>query len=394
MTEGRDQESGEATAPPAHRGAALAVAMLAIGTTWNVGNMGGVVGELGDAFDISLSTIGLLSGTVLLGVSAVGALIAPVVSERIGIVRTMVLALVLCAVGNLLFAVSSGVALLAAGRALAGLGLGLAVVPGPVYARATGGVKRVALFGAAVQLGIAGGLALSSLLGDAGVSWRVVFLISAAIPLLGLPLLIGRQAPSYTRSAKGGFLRLAMRSPRVWRLSALFLSIFSVPLILGSWLVHYLSVDNGLSVTTAGILAFVMFGVSAAARFVGGTLSERGFSPLLLAGGAAWIAAAGLAILALDDSLVLAAIAVVAAGVGFALPYGPSIVRAEALFPSEPTEPVSMMTTIAVIVPVPLVPWIGSLLDAGDGTAVFLGLAAFVAIAGLLNVRPVAGALR
>jgi predicted MFS family arabinose efflux permease len=390
---GSTEEGAEGAPHSQERGAALAVALLAIGTTWNVGNMGGVVTELTSAFDISLSTVGLLSGTVLLGFSALGTVLAPLISERLGIVHTMILALLLCVAGNLLFAVASEVAALAGGRALAGFGLGLAVVPGPVFARATGGVKRVALFGAAVQLGIAGGLALGSVLGDAGVDWRVTFLISAVVPLLGLPLLVGRRGPSYQRVPGGGFVRLALRSPRVWRLCALFLSIFSVPLILGSWLVHYLSVDNGLSVTTAGVLAFVMFGVSAAARSLGGTLAQRNFSPLLLAGGAAWIAAVGLAILALDDSLVLAAIAVVAAGVGFALPYSPSIVRAQALFPSEPTEPVALMTLIAVLVPMPLVPWFGSLFDAGDGAAVFLGLAAFVAVAGALNLRPVEGAL-
>ena len=39
---------------------------------------------------------------------------------------------------------------LVAGRAITGFGLGVAIVAGPVFARATGGVERVALFGAAV----------------------------------------------------------------------------------------------------------------------------------------------------------------------------------------------------------------------------------------------------
>jgi hypothetical protein len=39
------------------------------------------------------------------------------------------------------------------------------------------------------------------------------------------------------------------------------------------------------------------------------------------------------------------------------------------------------------------VPLIGSLLDDGYGTEVFLGLAALVAVAGVLNLRPVEGSL-
>jgi hypothetical protein len=54
---------------------------------------------------------------------------------------------------------------------------------------------------------------------------------------------------------------------------------------------------------------------------------------------------------------------------------------------------VALVTLVGSAVPVPLVPLIGSLLDAGYGTEVFLGLAAIVAVAGALNLRPVEGSL-
>jgi hypothetical protein len=166
-----------------------------------------------------------------------------------------------------------------------------------------------------------------------------------------------------------------------------------VPLILGSWLVHFLSVDNGLAAATAGVLSFALFGVSAAARDVGGTLAQRDVSPVLLVVGPPLLAAAGLAMLALDDSLGFAVAAVLAAGIGFALPYGLAIVQAQRLYPSEPTEPVALVTLVGTLIPVPLVPLIGSLLDEGYGEEVFLALAAVVAMAGILNVRPVEGSL-
>jgi predicted MFS family arabinose efflux permease len=373
--------------------AGLATFLAALGAAWTVGNVGAVVGELGREFDLSLATIGVLSGTVLLGFSVPGTFLAPMIAERLTIVRTMIAALLLCALGNLVFAVAPGVAGLVVGRAISGFGLGLAVVAGPVFARATGGVGRVALFGAAIQLGVAGGLGVGAILGDLDVDWRLTFLLSTAVALSALPLLVGRTGPSYARQAGGGFVKLALRSPRVWRLGALFIAVFSVPLILGSWLVHYLSVDNGLAAATAGVLSFVMFGVSAAAREEGGRLAEHGVSPALLVGGAPFLAAAGLAILALDDSLGFAVVAVVAAGVGFALPYGLAIVQAQRLYPSEPTEPVALVTLVGTTIPVPLVPLIGSLLDDGHGAEVFLGLAALVALAGALNLRPVEGSL-
>ena len=375
------------------RHGAWAAFLVALTAAWSVGNVGAVVEQLSSEFHISLATVGLLSGTFLLGFSLPGTILAPKVAEHIGIVRTMVMAVLLCAAGNAVFAASPAFAGLIVGRAVTGVGLGLAVVSGPVFARATGGVGRVALFGAAIQLGAAGGLGLGAILTDFGVDWRVTFLLSTAVALTPLPFLVRRADVSYEPSRGGGFVRLAVRSGRVWRLTALFVAIFSVPLILGSWLVHYLNVDNDLTAATAGTLSFVMFGVSAAAREGGGMLAQRGLSPALLAGGATFLAAIGLAILALGGSVAVFSVALVAAGIGFAVPYGSAVAQAQRLYPSEPAEPVALVTMVGTAVPVPLVPLIGSLLDHGYGTGVFLGLAAAVGVAGALNLRSVEGSL-
>ena len=42
----------------------LAVVLLAAGTSWNAGNIGPVTSTLSDGFSVSLTAIGLLSGTV------------------------------------------------------------------------------------------------------------------------------------------------------------------------------------------------------------------------------------------------------------------------------------------------------------------------------------------
>ena len=337
--EPRSNGSARATDRRADRGAGLAVFLVALGTAWAIGNVGAVVDQLSTEFHISLATVGLLSGTLMLGFSVPGTILAPKIAERIGVVRTMIVAVVLCAAGNAVFAATPVFAGLVVGRAAAGFALGLAVVAGPVFALATAGVARVALFGAAIQLGTAGGLGLGAILGDFGVDWRLTFVLSAAVALTPLPLLIKGDDVSYEPSG-GGFVRLAVRSVPVWRLAALFVAIISVPLILGSWLVHYLNVDNNLAAATAGTLSFIMFGISAVAREAGGTLAQRGFSPALLTGGASLLAAGGLAMLALEKSVVFASVAVVAAGIGFALPYGIAVARAQRLYPSDPAEPV------------------------------------------------------
>jgi MFS family permease len=375
------------------RRATWAVFLVALGAAWSVGNVGAVVEPLSKEFDISLATVGVLSGTLLLGLSIPGVLLAPKIAERIGIVRTMIVAAVLGAAGNAVFAASPIFAGLVVGRAVTGFGMGMAVVAGPVFAQASGGVTRVALFGGAIQLGAAGGLGLGAILADAGVDWRVTFVISAVIALTPLPFLIGREDVSFEPRRGGGFVRLAVRNLSVWRLTALFVAIFSVPLILGSWLVHYLNVDTGLAAATAGVLSFVLFGISAAARAGGGILAQRGFSPVLLAAGSTFLAAVGLALLAVQGSVALATVAVIAAGIGFALPYGSAVAQAQSFYPSEPAEPVALVTLVGSAIPVPLVPLIGALLDDGYGTEVFLGLAAMVAVAGVLNLRPVGGSL-
>ena len=85
----RRSEPNEATDRRGGRGEGLAVFLIALGSAWCVGNVGAVVGDLSGDFDISLATIGLLSGTLLLGFSVPGTVLAPLMAERLTIVRTV-----------------------------------------------------------------------------------------------------------------------------------------------------------------------------------------------------------------------------------------------------------------------------------------------------------------
>ncbi len=367
---------------------AIGVFLLGLGTAWSAGNVGPVVDELADDFDLSLATIGVLSGTLFFSAMVIGIVVAPRAAERIGIVHAMRLACLVAAVGSVVFAFSPEFPGLAIGRFLAGIGLGFAGVLGPVYARATGGIGRVGLFGASFQLGIAGGLGVGSVLADSGVDWRVGFVITAAIALSSIPFLQAHTAGIELERGHSGFLRAAVGSPQVLRLALLFIAMFGVPLTLGAWLVHYLTEDGGLRAGVAGGLAFLLFGLSALLREVGGKLAGRGVSPVLLAGMMPWLAAAGLAAIALDQSFAVVLVAVTAMGLGFALPYAVMIVEAQRLYPPEPAQPTALLTMVGSGVAIATIPLVGAALTGAGGMAAFLAMAALVAAAGIANLRP------
>jgi MFS family permease len=356
----------------------LAAFLVGLGSAWNGGNVGPAVGSLSAEFDVSLAAVGLLSGTVFF---------AAIVAERIGVTASLRWACILSAVGNVIFAVGPSFAVLAAGRVVVGLGLGLAFILAPVFARGHGGVRSVGILGASIQLGIAGGLLVGSLLADADVDWRVAFGLSALIGASGLLFLSPRFEVEGPRKRPRRLVRGELRDPDVWRLALLFIATLSVPLIVGAWLVHYLGL-SGMAAALAGALSFVLFAASSALRFVGGRLSAAGLPAPLLAGCAPLLAAVGLALLALDQGVLVVLAAVLLMGAGFALPYAVMMVEGQWLFPAVPVAPISLLVLFANALPVAAIPLVGAALQNGNGEEALLALAAVVALAGLLNLRP------
>jgi hypothetical protein len=80
-------------------------------------------------------------------------------------------------------------------------------------------------------------------------------------------------------------------------------------------------------------------------------------------------------------------------GAGFALPYALVVERAQRLFPDSRAEVIAFLQTGPNIVPMIVVPIIGAALDAGNGPAAWLAIAAFLVIAAAVNAgRPPADA--
>jgi DHA1 family inner membrane transport protein len=369
---------------------ALGIFLLGAGTAWNGGNVGPAVTELAGAFSVSLSTVGLLSGTVLFGALVAASLATPTLSDRIGPSQGVRLAASLAGAGNVLIAAGPSWGWLISGRVVAGAGLGIALVLGPAVARAEGGVRLLGVFGAGVMLGVAGALGIGGLLADSGVDWRASFAISAAVGFSSLPLLPGRVEVAPKEGRRPGDLCRLLRSLPEWRLLLLFVAILSVPLVISAWLNHYLITEGGLSAGLAGLLAFAMFGLSTVVRIAGGRLSGGGASLVLLAGVAPLVASAGVAVVALEPSLGGATVAVVLMGIGFALPYATMFDEGERLLADDPVLSLTFLTVGANATPILAIPLIGSALANGHGQEAFAILAGFVALAGLVNLRPAA----
>lgn len=381
---------GEGDAATAARAASrrvvLAVGLLGLSGAWNGGNVGPVASEVAADFGLSLAVVGLLAGTFFLGSTVVGLLVAAQIGERTGLVRGLQLACVMLFAGNLLFAITPVFAGLAVGRILPGLAFALINTLGAVWAREVGGVRLLGVFGASIQLGIAGALLLGSVLSDLGVDWRIGFAISAGLAAVAFVAIPGDAGTDVAPQRGGGFLGTAFRHLRVYRLSLLFVSIYGVPLTLSAWLIEYLAREGDVEKTIAGGIAFLLFGLSAAVRVFGAQLQQRGVRHALLCGTLA-LAAVGIAALVLDPVVALAFAGVVLMAVGFGIPYSTALTEAQELYPQAPGEPVALMTLAALIPPIVAIPIVGHALSHGSGELAFALLAVFVALATLANLK-------
>lgn len=381
--------AGEAASTESSPGTRVTAAVVLVGLcgAWNGGNVGPVASEIGAEFGVSLAVVGLLSGTIFLGANVAGLLFAAQLGDRAGLLRGLKLAAALVALGNLIFALSPDFAGLAVARVFPGLGFALIAVLGGVYARQAGGVRLIGIFGASIQLGIAGALVLGSLLLDAGVDWRVGFALSALLGVLALAVLPSHEtAGSDLPQRRPGFLRTALSHARTWRLALLFVSVYGVPLTLSAWLVEYMVREGDVKTGIAGLLSFLLFGISAAMRLSGAQLQRRGVPHIVLAG-TLCLSVVGLLLFALDPVTPVALAGVIAMGIGFAIPYATMMTEAQELFPDAPSEPLALLTLAALTPPVFVIPLVGQALEDGNGEAAMLAIAAFLAIATLLNLR-------
>jgi len=332
--------------------------------------------------------VGVLGGTVFFAGLVAAKLGAAWLTERIGADRGAQLACVAVVAGNALLVLSPFYAGLAAGRVLAGIGLGLALVLGPVLAKQAGGVRIVGIFGGSVMFGVAAALGAGSLMRSAGIDWRFDFVLAGAVGLVALAMLPRIEGVTVPSGSVLAVFRLSVRRLAAWRLELLFTTSLGVPYVLGVWLVPYLTTDVGLSAAGAGLLGFGLYALTTVLRPEGARLDANGRSTAALGGVAPVAAAAGLVLLALSGGPLVAAAAIVVAGAGFAIPYATMYDEAQRLFPGSRVAAVGLLSVGGNILPLAVMPAVGAAVGAGRGELALLALAVVPLFAGLANLRP------
>jgi MFS family permease len=222
------------------------VVLLGASFGYAAGVVGPAAAPVSNDFDVSLGTTGLLTSVFFIAIAAF-ALFGAVVEERIGIAWSARAAATLMCLGGAITAASPWFGGVLAGRAAAGLGTGVALIAAPVIARAIGGVLLLGLYGSGITFGLASALFIGGELSDSGVDWRINFAISAVVGFSALPFLIGGMPDvGHMRRLGGGGLRKLLLGWRFWRADLLFVFVNAVPIILGAWLLHYLTIHHGL----------------------------------------------------------------------------------------------------------------------------------------------------
>nr|CAB3462187.1 unnamed protein product [Digitaria exilis] len=184
-----------AASPPAKRNkypffCAVLASMTSVLMGYNVAVMSGAQIFMAEDLGISDAQIEVLSGVINI-YSLVGALLAGWTSDRLGRRLTIVLANVFFLVGPLAMSLAGGYAVLMAGRFVAGVGVGYALVIAPVYAAEIAPASSRGLLTSLPEIFINSGVMLSyvSNLVFSGLpvhlSWRVMF-AAAAVPTVFL----------------------------------------------------------------------------------------------------------------------------------------------------------------------------------------------------------------
>jgi predicted MFS family arabinose efflux permease len=374
-----------ATQPPIGR-LGIGVVLLGLSFGYAAGVVGPAAAPLSHAFHVSLSAAGLLTSVFFIAIAAF-ALFGATIEERLGIPSSARLAAVLMCLGAAVTAASPWFSGVLVGRAVAGLGTGIALIAAPVIARALKSILLLGLYGGGITFGLATALFVGGELEDAHLSWRINFAVSALVAVAALPFLLGRMpaVPHMRRVGAGGLKKLLL-GWRFWRVDMLFIFINGIPIVVGAWLIHYLTHHHALGAGVAGAFGFLLFGITTVARPIGGRLATTASRRMLLSGVGPVLAAAGLLALALDRTAGVAAVGIVAIALGFGAPYALAYVRVEELIEGNPELGLAVALQGVNLTAILVVPLMGAALEHGYGKLSFIVLAAYCALVGLTNL--------
>lgn len=240
-------------------GALLAVAVLltALNLRAAITSVGPLLGDMRSDLGASSVWAGVLT-TLPVWCFAAAGFAAPMLAARIGLGRSIVVALSLLAVG-LVVRVLDGPAVVIGGTLVAASGIALTNVLIPVVIKGSFPTKVGLMTGAytaALQLSGALGAALSPPLERGLGGWRPSLASWAALAVLALLVVlpaIRGMAKGRRRGPAGGSGRSLLRSPLAWAVTAFFACQSFMAYVSMGWLPQVF-IDAGISKTDAGLL--------------------------------------------------------------------------------------------------------------------------------------------
>jgi MFS transporter, NNP family, nitrate/nitrite transporter len=361
---------------------------IAIGAAagWNLAALGPVATRESHAYGVGLATIGLF---VTVQFVLHGAMQVPGgrAADRWGARRSTALGLAFLVLGNAVALPAATPALGFLGRAIVGIGTGLAFIGGSDYIRAHGGSPTLqGLYGGSSVLAPGIALALIPLFAE-WTGFRAPYLSTIGVVLLAAALLwLAPDAPRISRHAGERLDWSFVRDPRLYRLAAIHSFSFGFSVIVGNWVVTLLE-RHGESKAAAAAIGSLTLLLGFFTRIAGGALlrrsdADRVVAASLVLGGAAAIA------LALPLSLAGYVAAAAVLGLAAGVPFARAFTGAAAARPDGPGAAVGFVNAWAALTIVVGTPLVGlTFALPGDGRIGFVVLGALAALASLATPR-------
>lgn len=352
---------------------------VGVAVGWNIAALGAVATRLSHAYGVGLATIGLFV-TVQFVVHMAMQIPGGRTADRFGAQRTALVGIAVIAGGNAISLISPAVALGFLGRAVVGLGTGLAFVSGSDYIRARGGSPfQQGVYGSASVL--APGIALAVVPAIGG--FRAPYL--TALTVAGVAFLVLATAPRAAQTMRHAGERIGadlFRDARLYRFGAIHAMSFGFSVVVGNWVVTLLE-HHGHSKSTAAAVGSLTLLLGFFGRIAGGSLmSRRWVAGSLVVGGAAAVALA--MPLPLAGLVAAAAVLGLAAGIPFAMAF----TGAAAARPDAPGAAVGLVNALASLVIVAGTPLVGLTFSLpGDGRIGFVAMGVLAALAALATPR-------
>lgn len=286
--------------------------------------------------------------------------------DRLGSRRVVLCALAWVALGNLGMAFAGAYWQLLACKIFTGIGTGVCFVGGARYVHEAAAGPRLHLsqgfFGGSIQLG-AGFviLAVPRLYLLAG--WRATFLVSAGMALAAAIIWLAGAPNVVFGAAPPGRFHEMLLAPQLWLLGLMQMATFSLSVVVGSWVVVFLTRGMKIPATRAGLIGSLVLLLGIVSRPVGGVLRRHmGIRPLFV--GSLLMSAVGcFMFLSSSISLASALTAVVLIGIGVGLPYAAMFSRAGALFPGRAAAAMGLVNMLGIVMILGGAPLVGHLAD-------------------------------